>query len=70
MACAEKTNCVAEEFYKEAIEYAIEQDKNRSNNNNKESNKILEGVPISFKDQYCVKGYDATSGLGKTLKMI
>jgi len=63
LRCGESTNCVTEEFYDEALRTARSLDTRRREGataGNKE--RLLEGVPISIKDQIHMSGSDSTCG--------
>lgn len=56
----QKTNCLTEIWIKDALERAAELDASLQKNG-----KVvgpLHGLPISLKDQFCLKGHEATMG--------
>ncbi|KAH8809239.1 amidase [Xylogone sp. PMI_703] len=55
-------NCLTEIFFNEAIERARQLDREREANGSAHL-KPLHGLPISLKDSFQVKGYDASTGL-------
>ncbi|THH09917.1 hypothetical protein EW145_g1672 [Phellinidium pouzarii] len=56
----EKTNCLTEILFEQALKEAAELDADFASTNRLRG--ALHGVPVSFKDQYEISGYDASIG--------
>jgi amidase len=55
----QEINCTTEEFFDQTLEYAEELDKNNSN----QTELLLQGIPISLKDQIDQQGADSSMGM-------